>query len=117
MAVPSNWEMAGYSLPTYDSVDNTVGLYRRTVAVPAAWAGKRVYWHFDGALDGAEVFVNGQKAGYHESGYTAWNIDLTGLVHPGNPTCLPCAFPRPRRPMIARPATFSAWAASTGTRP
>ena len=69
--VPSNWEMAGYSLPTYDDVDDTVGLYRRAVTVPAEWAGKRVYWHFDGALDGAEVFVNGQKAGYHESGYTA----------------------------------------------
>ena len=83
LAVPSNWEMAGYSLPTYDTVDNTVGLYRRYVTVPAAWAGRRVYWHFDGALDGAEVFVNGQKAGYHESGYTAWDIDLTGLVKPG----------------------------------
>jgi len=83
MTVPSNWEMAGYSLPTYDKVDNTVGLYRRYVSVPAAWAGRRVYWHFDGALDGAEVFVNGQKAGYHESGYTAWDIDLTGLVKPG----------------------------------
>ncbi len=83
VSVPSNWEMAGYSLPTYDSVDNTVGLYRRSVTVPPTWAGKRVIWHFDGALDGAEVWVNGQKAGYHESGYTAWDIDLTGLVRPG----------------------------------
>ena len=83
VSVPSNWEMAGYSIPTYDAVDNTVGLYRRTVSVPAAWAGKRVFWHFDGALDGAEVFVNGRKAGYHESGYTAFDVDLTGLVHPG----------------------------------
>ena len=83
LAVPSNWEMAGYSLPTYNSVDNTVGLYRRWVVVPKTWSGKRVYWHFDGALDGAEVFVNGQKAGYHESGYTAFDVDLTGLVNPG----------------------------------
>ena len=83
VAVPSNWEMLGYSIPTYDAVDNTVGLYRRFVTVPATWAGKRVYWHFDGALDGAEVFVNGQKAGYHESGYTAFDVDLTGLVKPG----------------------------------
>jgi beta-galactosidase len=83
LAVPSNWEIAGYSLPTYGSVDNTVGLYRRWVTVPKAWAGKRIYWHFDGALDGAEVFINGKKAGYHESGYTAWNIDLTGMVNPG----------------------------------
>lgn len=81
--VPSNWEMAGYSLPTYNTVDETVGLYRRRVTVPAAWAGRRVYWHFDGAFAGAEIFVNGQKAGYHESGYTAFDVDLTGLVKPG----------------------------------
>lgn len=81
--VPSNWEMLGYSIPTYDSVDNTVGMYRRYVTVPASWTGKRIYWRFDGALDGAEVFVNGQKAGYHESGYTAFDVDLTGLIKPG----------------------------------
>ena len=43
VSVPSNWEMAGYSIPTYDSVDNSVGLYRRTIAVPASWGGQRVY--------------------------------------------------------------------------
>jgi len=83
LPVPSNWEMYGYSVPTYGSVDNTVGQYRRWVKVPASWASRNIYWHFDGALDGAEVYVNGQKAGYHESGYTAWDIDLTGLVKPG----------------------------------
>ena len=83
ISVPSNWEMLGYSLPTYNGVDNTVGQYRRSVTVPASWAGRRIYWHFDGALDGAEIFVNGQKAGYHESGYTAFNVDLTGLLKPG----------------------------------
>ena len=88
ISVPSNWEMLGYSIPTYDSVDNTVGLYRRTVSVPKSWAGKRVYWHFDGALDGAEVWVNGQKAGYHESGYTAFDVDLTGLIKPGQQNSL-----------------------------
>ncbi len=81
--VPFNWELLGYSLPTYDSVDTTVGQYRRTVAIPAAWAGKHIVWHFDGALDGAEIFVNGKKAGYHESGYTGFDVDLTGLVKPG----------------------------------
>ena len=83
LPVPSNWEMYGYSTPTYGAVDNTVGQYRRWVKVPKSWAGRKIYWHFDGALDGAEVFINGVKAGYHESGYTAWNIDLTGLVKPG----------------------------------
>ena len=75
--------MYGYSLPTYDSVDDTMGLYRRWVHVPESFAGHRIYWRFDGALEGAEVFVNGIKAGYYESGYTAFNVDLTGLVKPG----------------------------------
>jgi beta-galactosidase/beta-glucuronidase len=75
--------MLGYSDPTYGWVDNTVGEYRRWVKVPAKWAGHDIYWHFDGSLDGTEIFINGQKAGYHESGYTGWDIDLTGLVKPG----------------------------------
>ncbi len=83
VSVPSNWEMLGYSIPTYNSVDDTVGLYRRWVTIPRSWAGRRTLWRFDGALDGAEIFVNGQKAGYHESGYTAFDVDLTGLVKPG----------------------------------
>ena len=83
VSVPSNWEMLGYSIPTYDSVDNTVGLYRRTIDVPKTWAGRRVYWRFDGALDGAEVWVNGQKAGYHESGYTAFQVDVTDYIRAG----------------------------------
>jgi beta-galactosidase len=83
--VPSNWEMLGYSLPTYNSVDNTVGQYRRFVFIPASWAGKNIYWRFDGALEGAEIFVNGKKAGYHESGYTSFDVDLTGLVVQGRP--------------------------------
>jgi beta-galactosidase/beta-glucuronidase len=81
--VPSNWEMFGYSTPTYNAVDDTVGQYRRWVKLPASWTGRKIVWHFDGALDGSEVWINGQKAGYHESGYTAWDIDLTGLVKPG----------------------------------
>ncbi len=81
--VPSNWEMAGYSIPTYNTVDDAVGLYRREIEVPAAWAGRRIVWRFDGALDGAEVFVNGRRAGYHESGYTAFDVDVTDFVRPG----------------------------------
>ena len=88
IAVPSNWEMLGYSIPTYDSVDNTVGLYRRTIAVPKSWAGRRVYWHFDGALDGAEIWVNGHKAGYHESGYTAFQVDVTDFLKAGQTNSL-----------------------------
>lgn len=85
VAVPSNWEMAGYSVPTYNSVDDTVGLYRRMVTVPASFRGQRVFWRFDGVFDSAEIFINGRRVGYHESGYTAFDVDVTGFLKPGQP--------------------------------
>ena len=79
--VPANWEIEGFSIPTYQErtgkLSDDIGLYRRLVDVPASFSGQRVLWHFDGAYDGAEVFVNGQRCGYHESGFTAFDIDVT----------------------------------------
>ena len=34
-------------------------------------------------IDGAEVFVNGQRVGYHESGFTAFDMDVTKALKPG----------------------------------
>lgn len=85
--VPANWEIEGFSIPTYQErtgdISDDIGLYRRWVDVPASFANQRVLWHFDGAYNGAEVFVNGQRCGYHESGFTAFDIDLTKALKPG----------------------------------
>ena len=85
--VPANWEIEGFSILTYQlrarDLSDDIGLYRRWVDVPASFAGQRVLWHFDGVYDGAEVFVNGQRAGYHESGFTAFDIDVTKALKPG----------------------------------
>jgi len=81
--VPWNWEMAGFSKPTYDNPDDAVGLYRRYVDIPAAFAGKTIYWHFEGVWDSAEIFINGKRAGYHESGFTAFDMDVTPYVQAG----------------------------------
>jgi len=85
--VPANWEIEGFSTLTYQertrNPSTDIGLYRRSVEVPASFAGQRVLWHFDGAYDGAEVFVNGQRCGYHESGFTAFDIDVTKAIKPG----------------------------------
>jgi len=85
--VPANWEIEGFSILTYQlrsgNLSDDIGLYRRWVDVPASFAGKTVLWHFDGVYDGAEVFVNGQRVGYHESGFTAFDIDVTGPLKPG----------------------------------
>jgi len=85
--VPANWEIEGFSILTYQlrgsDLSDDIGLYRRWVDVPAGFAGKTVLWHFDGVYDGAEVFVNGQRVGYHESGFTAFDIDVTKALKPG----------------------------------
>jgi beta-galactosidase/beta-glucuronidase len=88
IAVPANWEVEGFSMFTYQErpiTSHDIGCYRRLVTVPAAFAGKTVLWHFDGAYDGADVYVNGQRCGYHESGFTAFNIDVTKAIKPGQP--------------------------------
>jgi beta-galactosidase len=85
--VPANWEIEGFSRPTFqdrgNNVSDDIGLYRRWMDVPAGFSGQQVLWHFDGVYDGAEVFVNGQRVGYHESGFTAFDIDTTSALKPG----------------------------------
>ena len=85
--VPANWEVEGFSIPTYQerfgNISDDIGLYRRWVDVPASFAGQRVFWHFDAVYDGAEIFVNGRRCGYHESGFTAFDIDVTATLKPG----------------------------------
>ena len=49
--------------------------YRRTVDVPAAWAGRRVLLHF-GAVDyDATVWVDGVELGRHRGGYTPFTVE------------------------------------------
>lgn len=57
--------------------------YRRTLAVPSEWTGRRVLLHF-GAVDyRAMVWVNGQLAGRHEGGHTPFFFDVTPLLKTG----------------------------------
>ena len=60
-----------------------MGLYRRYVDIPVSLAGKSIVWHFEGVWDSAEIFINGKRAGYHESGFTAFDMDVTPYIHPG----------------------------------
>lgn len=88
--VPGNWEMQGFSPATYDNPDNASGFYRVSFEVPADWSGRLVMLNFDGVQNGCEIWCNGQpvkvdlpswgRENYHESGYTAWQADLTPAV-------------------------------------
>ena len=105
ITVPMNWEMAGYSKPTYNNTgypfkneppramdgyeehgvvgNNATGFYRRTFDLPQEWAGKRVFIHFDGVYSCAAVWVNGQFVGYGQGANNDAEYDITAAVRPG----------------------------------
>lgn len=69
-----------YALP--ESYSRVCG-YRKRFMLPKDAENKRVFLQLDGAAHIAEVFVNGVSAGTHSCGYTAFRVELTGLVHEG----------------------------------
>lgn len=88
--VPSNWQLEGYGTPVYTNVrypfrkdpprvmgtvpedwtkarlPNPVGSYRRTFTVPASWAGREVFLHFEGVQSVMYVWINGHAVGYSQ---------------------------------------------------
>jgi len=107
LAVPSNWEMHGYGTPIYlgsgypfqldpprvTSAPPTnwtafaqrdpVGSYRKTFELPASWAGRRVFLHFDGVDSAFYLWVNGARVGFSKDSRTPAEFELTECVQPG----------------------------------
>ncbi len=105
--VPSNWEMKGYGVPIYlgsgypfkmdpprvteepptnwtaYAQRDPVGSYRRTFELPADWAGRRVFIHFDGVESAFYLWVNGRRVGYSQGSRTPAEFDLTGYLQAG----------------------------------
>ena len=101
MPVPGVWELNGYGDPEYVNVgfawrghfknnppevpvkDNHVGSYRRTITIPADWAGKQVIAHFGSVTSNIYLWVNGQYVGYAEDAKVAAEFDVTPYIHSG----------------------------------
>jgi beta-galactosidase len=62
---------------------SSVGWYRRTLELPAADAGRRLWLEFDGVYRDCTVFVNGWFVGHHESGYSGFRYDITDVANVG----------------------------------
>lgn len=58
--------------------------YRRVLRVPDDAAGRRVFLRFDGAAHIATVFLNGQALTTHRCGYTAFRVEVTDALRPGD---------------------------------
>lgn len=57
--------------------------YRRTLEIPEELRDKRIFLQLDGAAHIATVYVNGKEAAVHRCGYTAFRVELSGLVETG----------------------------------
>jgi beta-galactosidase len=59
--------------------------YARTLDVPAAWQGKRVFIRFEAASIVADVYLNGESIGEHRGAFTAFCFELTSHLKFGQP--------------------------------
>lgn len=78
VTIPHTWNL--------DALNGSL-VYRRTTAdyvrdlyIPAAWEGKRLFLRFYGVQTVADVFVNGEYAGEHRGGFTAFTLEITDKV-------------------------------------
>jgi beta-galactosidase len=63
--------------------ENSIGWYRKTFALPASDAGKRLSIEFDGAFRDTLVMVNGYVLEREESGYSPFRVDITDIANIG----------------------------------
>jgi beta-galactosidase len=59
------------------------GRYVKVFDLPEAWAGQNVLLELDGAGQNTEIFLNGERIGYHPYAYTAYLSDMTNALLPG----------------------------------
>lgn len=78
VVVPGEWAMQGFQVDSAGFAG-----YRRTFILPEDWSGRRVKLRFDGVSSECRVYLNGTEAGYHLGGMTAFELDITPLLKPG----------------------------------
>ena len=68
-----------------DIVDltDTVCWYRKTFTLTEADVAGKVFIEFEGARQGADVWLNGQKVGFNDNGVMAFGFDLTPYMKEG----------------------------------
>lgn len=80
--LPHDWAISGPFDPDGDPDTAMLpwkgeGWYRKEFKLPAEAKGKRLQFVFDGVMSSPEVFLNGQKVGAWNYGYSSFWIDAT----------------------------------------
>ena len=81
ITVPFPWGSALSGIP--DSAD--IGWYERTIEIPAAWRGKRVFLVVGASDWRTSAWLDGVKLGDHQGGYTPFSFELTPRATLGVP--------------------------------
>jgi hypothetical protein len=77
--VPFSWGSVLSGVP--DSAD--IGWYARSIEVPAAWSGRRVFVVFGASDWKTTAWLDGVKLGEHQGGYTPFSFEITPQVRQG----------------------------------
>jgi beta-galactosidase len=77
--VPHTWQVSQESAEYFGTA-----WYRRQLDVPRDWRDQTVRIEFEGVFHSATAWLNGSEVGKHlRKGYTAFEFDITHLLHPG----------------------------------
>lgn len=77
--VPHTWQI----VPEHANYFG-IAWYKKDFFAPAAWKDKTIRVEFEAVYHSARVWLNGEQAGEHLlKGYTAFTIDLSKIIKPG----------------------------------
>jgi hypothetical protein len=66
----------------------SIGWYARSITIPEAWRGRRVFLVFGASDWRTEAWLDGQPLGSHQGGYTPFSLELTAHARAGRPQAL-----------------------------
>ena len=82
VTLPHTWN-ANY-LEGTTTYNREMMIYQRNLAITPAMKDKRLFLYFEGVNSAADIFVNRRTVGQHLGGYTAFCLEITDYVSPGD---------------------------------
>lgn len=85
--VPHDYVVEGKFDPKADEAHGYLPVepswYRKMISIPASDKGHRLWLEFDGIYRDSQMWLNGRFLGRHQSGYTSFQYDISGIATPG----------------------------------